>query len=219
MCEESSALSESTTLLIGGAIGFASAILAPIVLEPLRHRLFGPKLSLQFIDDDRACKADTKENVTITNPNVPEGVTHAQTDAFYIRVLAVNTGRQTAKQCRAYLINVERFNTDTNGFEETIYSDSIRLAWSARGTSEEAYLPLDLPPNVKQYVDVVSTRKIETNYKIEIYPGLLRYQELFEEHGKFQFTIQVSGDNVKLATTKVIFEWNGDWENFIARRG
>ena len=212
-------MSETTTLLIGGAIGFFSAILAPLVLEPVRHRLFGPKLLLQFIDDDRACKADTKENVKIQNPNVPEGVTYAQTDAFYIRVLAVNTGRQIAKQCRAYLINVERFNTDTNRFEQTIYSDSIRLAWSARGTHEEAYQPLDLPPNVKQYVDVVSTRRIEVNYKIEIYPDLLRYQDLFEEHGKFRFTIQVSGDNVKPATTNIIFEWNGNWENFVARTG
>ena len=216
MCEESTILSDTTTLLIGGAIGFVSAIVAPLVLEPLRHRIFGPKLTLQF-NDDRACKADTKENVEIKNPNVPEGVTYAQTDAFYIRLLAENSGRQIAKQCRAYLINVERFNAETNKFEQTIYSDSIRLAWSARGTREEAYQPLDLPPNVKQYVDVVSTRKIDRNYKIEIHPGLLRYQELFEEHGKFRFTIQVSGDNVKPVTSKLIFEWAGDWENFSAR--
>ena len=81
-------MADRLSLLIGGAIGFVSAVLAPIVVEPLKYCVFGPKLKVEFIEGDRGFITDTKEN----------GVT----DAHYVRVKVLNTGRQIAKQCRAY---------------------------------------------------------------------------------------------------------------------
>jgi hypothetical protein len=193
-------MGDTSSLLIGGAIGFVSAVLAPIVVEPLKRRFFDPKLKVEFIEGDKGFITDTKE----------KGVT----EAHYVRVKVINTGRQIAKQCRAYLVNVEKWNTSTNKFEPTIYCDSLQLAWSARANTEEAYSPLDMPRDINQFIDIVSTRRPEIDYKIMVYAHLYRYEPLFKEHGKFRYTVVVSGDNVKPASTKVVFEWSGDWHNF-----
>jgi len=193
------------SILIGGAIGFVSAVLAPIVVEPIKRCFFGPKLKIEFIEGDRGFITDTKE----------KGVT----DAHYIRLKVQNTGRQIAKQCCAYLVKFEKWNTSIGEFEPTIYCDSLQLAWSARATIKEAFLPLDIPIDINQFIDIVSTRRSESDYKIMVYPPLYRYEPLFKEHGKFRFTVLVSGDNIKPISTKVIFEWSGDWHNFDVRAG
>jgi hypothetical protein len=198
-------MADTPSLLIGGAIGFISAVLAPIMVEPLKHRVFGPKLKVEFIEGDTGFITDTKES----------GVT----DAHYVRVKVRNTGRQIAKQCRAYLVNVEKWNISTGKFEPTIYCDSLQLSWSARANTKEAYLPQDMPRDISQFIDIVSTRQGESDYKIMIEPRLYRYEPLFREHGKFRYTILVSGDNVKPVSAKVVFEWSGDWHNFAVRTG
>ena len=163
---------DNLSLLIGGAIGFVSAVLAPIVVEPLKRCFFDPKLKVEFIEGDRGFITDTKEN----------GVT----DAHYVRVKVLNTGRQIAKQCRAYLVNFEKWNTSTGEFEPTIYCDSLQLAWSARANTKEAYLPLDMPRDINQFIDIVSTRRPKSDYKIMVDPRLYRYEPLFKEDGKFR---------------------------------
>ena len=198
-------MAETSSLLIGGAIGFISAVLAPIVIEPFKHWVFGPKLEVKFIDDDKAFITDTKE----------EGVT----DAHYVRLKVLNTGRQIARQCRAYLVNVEKWNTSIDQFEPTIYCESLQLAWSARANTEEAYRPLDMTRGINVFIDIVSTRRPESDYKIMTNPRLYRYEPLFKEHGKFRYTLLVSGDNFKPVSNKVIFEWSGDWHNFTVSPG
>jgi hypothetical protein len=196
---------DSASLLVGGVIGFVSAVVAPIILDPLKHFIFGPKLKLKFVEDDKGFVTETKENVFSTGQ---------VRDAFYIRVLAVNKGRQIASKCRPYLVNVEKWNETVKKFEPTIYCDSVQLAWSARGSNEEAYGPLDLPRNINQFIDILSTSSTENEYDIKLKPKLMRYIDLFKEHGKYRYTIQVSGDNIKPITTNIIFIWSGDWNHF-----
>ena len=198
-------MADTSSLLIGGAIGFISAVLAPIVVEPVRHYVFGPKLKVEFIDADKGFITDTKEN----------GVT----DAHYVRVKVLNTGRQIAKQWCAYLVNVEKWNPSTGEFEPTIYCDSLQLAWSARANTVEAYRPVDMPRHVPQFIDIVSTRKTEKDYKVMTDPHLYRYENIFKEQGKFRYTVLVSADNVNPASVKVVFEWSGDWHNFAVSAG
>lgn len=198
-------MADTPSLLIGGAIGFISAILAPIVVEPLKHRVFGPKLKVEFKEGDAGFITDTKEG--------------GGKNSHYVRVRVLNTGRQIAKQCRAYLVDVEKWNISTGEFEPTIYCDSLQLAWSARTNTKEAYLPQDMPRDINQFIDIIYTRNLESGYKIMIEPRLHRYESLFKEHGKFQYTVLVSGDNVKPVSVKVVFEWSGDWNNFTVIAG
>jgi len=203
-----------TTLLIGGLIGFVSAVLSPIVSEPIRNWIHGPKLELFFSPKSRDCKSLTREVVTIRNTNVVGGVTNAETEAYYIRARVENKGHQIAKQCKVFLINVEKYNPATRKYEDTIFCDSIQLTWSASGNDNDKFRALDLPRGVKQYIDLISTRKISQAYRLEVQTQLFRYQELFLEQGEFLLTILVSGDNVQPVYKKILFVWNGRWNDF-----
>ena len=197
-------LVENLYLLIAGVIGFTSAVLS----EPFRHWIWGPKLKVEFIKSGKGFVTDTRLN----------GIE----DAHYVRVKVLNKGRQIAKQCRAYLVNVEKWNNATNKFESTDYCDSLQLACSAQENPEEpyaAYRALDMPKGVPQFIDIVMTIKSHSNYIIKTRMLLNRYKPLFQEHGKFQYTVLVSGDNAKPKSKKVIFNWSGDWDNFEVSAG
>jgi hypothetical protein len=144
------------------------------------------------------------------------GIRHAQE---YIRVKATNIRRAIAKKCRAYLVAVEKFDSDGK-FQPTIYCDSIPLAWSCRG--DQAHDPLDLPNGVAQFIDVASTRSLKnasSTFRVEIKPTPYRYVDLFAQQGTFQFTIQVSGENVKPVFIKIVLVWRGVWNYYEASLG
>ena len=190
-------LAENSSLLIAGIIGFVSAVLA----EPVRRWFFSPKIKADFIEGDEAFITKTKVG---------------RSDAHYIRVRVLIKGFGIAKQCRAYLVNVEKWSESTSKFEPTIYCDSLQLAWSAQ---EEAYRALDIPKGVPQFIDIVRILRGAKNYEILTKLHLNRYQALFDEEGKFQYTVLVSSDNAKPKSKKVIFDWSGDWENFEVTAG
>ncbi len=211
MCNGSEIMSpESSAVLntaIGAVLGFAAAVFA----EPLRHWLYRPRLKLEF-GDDPGCRARTPEQAQLPGPR-PEQSIH---DADYIRIKVTNTKPSIAKNCRAYLVNIEK--ADSSGeFKPTIYGDSIPLSWACRGA--QAYDPLDLPRGVVQFVDVISTRSVSTDFKPEIKPIPFRYIDLFQQQGKFRFTVQVSGENVKPVFVKIVFVWSGVWDRYEASLG
>jgi hypothetical protein len=134
-------------------------------------------------------------------------------EAVYIRVEVMNEKRRLAKQCRAYLVNVEVQN-GRNEFEPTIYVDSIQLAWSCRENGKEREA-VDLPNGVSQYIDVLATYKSSNCFTPQISPFPFRYEELFINSPKtFRFTVQVSGDGVDPVFTTIIFSWKGQWDDF-----
>ncbi|MEW8440373.1 MAG: hypothetical protein AB2689_19670 [Candidatus Thiodiazotropha taylori] len=201
-------LSSVLNTLAGAALGFAAAVFA----EPLRQWIYRPKLLLTF-DNDPGCRARTPEQTQLHGGPRPIESTH---EAEYIRVKIQNTKPHIAKNCRAYLVGVEKADEHDN-FKQTIYGDSIPLPWSCRGN--EAYGPLDLARGIVQFIDIVSTRSVAPDFKPEIKPVPYRYFNLFHQHGKYRFTIQVSGENVKPVFIKVIFNWSGVWDKYEACSG
>jgi len=200
-------LAENSSLLIGAAIGFISAVVSPIVIEPVKRLLFSPRFKLKFKKNDKGFITDTRVG---------------RSDAHYVRVRVRIKRYGIAKQCRAYLVNVEKWNASTEKFEPTIYCDSLQLAWSAQEDPTEpgtAYRALDIPKGVPQFIDIVSTMRGATTYRVMTKFYLNRYIALFEEHGKFRYTVLVSGDNAKPKSIKIIFEWKGDWDNLTATAG
>jgi hypothetical protein len=196
------------TTLVGAFLGFAAAVFA----EPLRKWIYRPKLKLIF-DEDPGCKARTPEQTQSYGGPMPVQSTH---EADYIRVRVINTKPAIAKSCRAYLVAIEKAD-DSGKFKPTIYGDSIPLPWACQG--KEAYGPLDLPRGIVQFIDVVSTRSVSKDFKPEIKPIPFRYIDLFRQHGKFRFTIQVSGENVKPVFVKIVFNWSGIWDKYEASLG
>jgi len=197
--------------LIGGAIGFISAIFA----EPLRRWLYRAKLELTF-GAGSEYKARTPEQATLIDPQrsaVPIYSTH---EAEYVRIKVINTSSFVAKGCRAYLVGVQKKNANGE-FAPTIYCDSISLAWSCQ--EDRAHGPLDLPKDVPQFIDLVTVRDHSSEFRIEIKPVPLRYAGFFRDKGTFRFTVQVSGENVKPEFISVDFTWNGAWDKYEATIG
>jgi hypothetical protein len=89
--------------LIGGAIGFASAVFA----EPLRRWLFSPSLTPEFGEgaDFRAQSPERAYGRVEAESNAVVESSHV---AEYPRVRVTNTARTSAKGCRAYLASVDR---------------------------------------------------------------------------------------------------------------
>ena len=196
-------------VLIGGAIGFASAILA----DPIRRWIFSPKLVLSF-NDSTDYKARTPETATFRDPAQSAAPIHSTHEAEYVRIKVINDSRPLAKDCRAYLVGIEREQPDGT-FGPTLYCDSIPLAWSCR--DDHAYDPIDLPNGVAQFIDLVSVRSISDEYKFEIWPLPHRYRGFLRDKATFRFTVQVSGKNVKPVFARVRFKWGGVWDKYEAK--
>jgi len=78
--------------ITGAILGFAAAIF----VEPIKSRLYGPRLKV-FFDDSSECQTKTHERLT----NNRETSYH---EASYIRIRVTNTKTALAKGCRAYLV-------------------------------------------------------------------------------------------------------------------
>jgi len=181
---------------------FSGAAIA-IFAEPVRRFFFKPKLNLEFTG---------KEDCLSKTIEARNGAKVA--DAFYIKLKVTNTSSIIAKDCRAYLINIEKQNEDSK-FGPTIYSDSIQLAWSCQGAMDR-WRGIDICKGVNQYVDVITTRTNSEEFDPQIMCKPFRYLPLFKETGKFIFTIQVSADGADPKKYKLEFDWKGIWDKFAA---
>jgi hypothetical protein len=191
--------------MIGSA--FLGAIVA-LYLPFFRRLIWGPKLELFFGKTYEGCIAKTPIEIETEVDNEKGKIA---TVGYYIRVMVRNKKYLLARDCRAFLVNIEKKGAD-NIFHPTIYCDSIQAQWACR--SGQGFQSIDLPRGVNQFVDIISTVK-DVNHivpKIEMIP--FRYQELFREYGVFRYTIQVSGSEIKPLFIKIIFRWKGELDYF-----
>jgi hypothetical protein len=183
--------------LVPYLVGFLTAVLA----EPLRQRLFRPRLKVEFLNDTN-CISWTREG---------------EMRACYLRIKVRNRKWRLARSCRAYLVNVEL--RDANGqYQPTSYCDSMQLAWSAAG--DQAFSAIDLPRGLTRFVDVVSTRENSENFTPAL--RLLLYRDLdqlWRRTGEFRFTVMVAGDGIQPKSVKIRFTWTCRWNEFTASRG
>jgi hypothetical protein len=186
--------------------GTISGAFAILFSDYGRRWLFKPKLNLEFIEDNcvsNTCAVDRDGRKTA--------------NVVCVRVKVTNNSGIIAKDCRGYLIDVEK--QDKSGkFVSTIYCDSIQLAWSCQ-IGGNRYESIDISKGVNQYLDVVVTGNTIEGFEPQIMAKPIRYLDLFREKGIFRFTIQVSAEGAKPKTIKLIFDWKGVWDNVIVNKG
>jgi hypothetical protein len=134
--------SGSINLIIGGVIGFLSAVLSPIFSTTIRAKFFGPKFEVKFSKKINGCVNETKERGSVQSESGK--ITVYENDAYYIRFRVNNIRRSIAKQCRAYLVRFEKWDENQQKFINTIYCDSIQLNWSCAGDPKLAIGPRDI---------------------------------------------------------------------------
>jgi len=192
-----SILNSVLEVLAGGFVGFVTAVFSDVA----RNKLFGPRILLEFGQGD-CYQTPTPEY------DMHHDVAMGTHQAKYFRIKALNKGRYLANTCRAYLVAIEKRNT--NGvFENTQYCDSIPLAWSCRQPTE--YDPIDLPRDIEQFIDLVSIRDTSADFRIHTKVDIARYRAILHDQGTFRFTVQVSGHNVPPSTIRVEFTWARAW--------
>jgi hypothetical protein len=160
---------------------------------------WGPQLSLSF-DKEQGCVPRT--------PILSDG---QETEGYYIRIKVRNIKPTLAKDCRAFLVLIEK-KGDDGTYYPTIYQDSIQAQWACR--SGQGFSSIDLPTEINQFIDVISIIKGVDRLlpKIEMLPFM--YQRLFSEHGAFRYAVQVSGQEIEPKFIRFLFEWHGQWDDF-----
>ena len=192
------------------AIGTIGAVVVVLTSEWWWTKLHGPRLRLSF-----GRGPDYQTNTMVTDSQTGKAVGTAN----YIRVKVQNSRKAVAKKCRAYLINIEKFDETKNKFDSTLFCDSIRLKWSCMGNDADSVAPLDLPNGVNQFVDLIETRLGHPFFTIQMHPHMNRYEYLTSEKGILRFTVLVTGNRVAPKRIPIIFEWTGVWNEFDAYRG
>ncbi|MCH7935610.1 MAG: hypothetical protein IH994_00785 [Proteobacteria bacterium] len=192
------------------AVGTIGAVVVVLTAEWWWRKLHGPRLRLSFGAD-----ADYQTFTIVTDNQTGKAVG----GAHYIRVKVQNSRKATAEKCRAYLVNIEKFNDAEDNFESTLFCDSIRLKWSCMGRDSDSVTPLDLPNGVNQFVDLIETQQGHSVFSIQMHPHMNRYEYLQAEKGIFRFTVLVTGNRVVPKKIPIIFEWSGVWDEFKAYRG
>jgi len=193
-------------------IGLVTGTLIGVFAEPIRTWIYRPVLKASFKKID-SCVTRT-----------PIGTGSDLREGFYIRAKVENRRWQMAKSCRAYLVKVEQKNSKGD-FGPTIFADSLPLNWSNQ-RREDNGRPIDLPFGVSQFVDVISTDQgapgipvVPPTYTVHAAMPF-RYGVLFDNGPKIlRLTILVTGDGVKAATTKIVFDWRKHWEKFEVSEG
>ena len=201
----------SISVIIFNLLSYIAGFLSAIFAEPIRRWLFRPELELQFDENSSDYIYRTPHSVVKTYSG-----TEGFHEAYHVRFKVTNIKRTIARSCRAYLVNIEKKNTGTGSFERTDYSDSLQLAWSNRDQSK-AFEYIDLPKGIKQFVDVIVTTSwpgISKAFEPRTAFTPYRYEKLYQEHGVFRLTIQVSCEDIDPKFLKLIFQWNGQWNNF-----
>lgn len=198
--------------LVSNVVSFLTGFITAVFAEPIRKWLYKAKLKIEFYNDaDHLAQMPEQITVEAQTEDGRRIRSIIENKAIYIRVNIQNTSQNTASNCRAYLINIEK---ETDGqFVQTIYCDSIPLSWSCQEIGKQ-YEGVEINKGVKQFLDVVTIRegKIDFDPQIKVKP--FRYLELFKENGKFRFTIQATASNANPVLYRLIFEWSGDCINF-----
>jgi hypothetical protein len=188
--------------MIGSA--FLGAFIA-LYLPFFRRLIWGPKLTLFFDKNIDGCIAKTPIELIMKNGE------RIETEGYYIRVMVRNEKYLLARDCRAFLVNIEKKGED-NEFHPTVYYDSIQAQWACR--SGQGFSGIDLPRGMNQFIDVIGSIKDNPNVDPKIDSKIFMHRSLFSEIGTFRYTIQVSGNELNPVKIKFIFKWNGKWDDF-----
>jgi hypothetical protein len=87
----------------------------------------------------------------------------------------------------------------------------MQIPWSLRDGLIDA---IDLPPGINQFVDICYT--ISGDQPHELRPGVrlfpMRLRASWNQPGKFDITVMITGDGFDPITRVIRFEWDGPWD-------
>lgn len=181
------------------AAGIAGAVIGGFVGGITPHfvaRYFGPQLKIDCLGED--------ENIVTSEDPGESGRT---TENLWVRARVRNTGRMRAEKCQVFLTSLHELRAD-GSVSASLIKDSKPLRWA--GVKQNA--PLDVPPAVEFYVDLLRVSKAVSGWGMLF--GLFRHQrkENLERYsGTYQFHLMISGDNAPPQRCAINVEYKQDW--------
>jgi hypothetical protein len=179
-----------------------------VFLQEVVHWWRKPSLSIEY-ENKSAYQPKTPirwPNDFLNNP----GAETSEYEATFIRVKVINTGRSTAKNCRAFITAVRRQNTDGSS-DMIVEQDAIALSWSM---SPHLWSPIEIPVGINQFADICHTLSRDNPSKLFLtgnFPSRLR--KAWEKAGQFEVDITVTADGIKPVSRTIRFEWGGPWDS------
>jgi hypothetical protein len=209
-------------LLLGWIIGLFTKPLSEMIERVFR----GPKLQLEFDGANQDFRIRTPIIWEIPGSNDRETL-----HAIFVRV-RVNNCRgwrmwtiRSAKDCKGYLVKIERRNLESGKFESVGYCDSLPLKWSYLD-DVHANSGITIPEQIAHYLNVVATFSNRPDFVPEVVMTPLRYERLFdpgicmsqgnENDYAIRLTIQVCAEEARVEEIAIVLEWKGAWDNFCA---
>ncbi len=200
------AMERSVGSVLGALIGWFIALYS----EPLRRRLWGPRLWLDFKHDGRHVARSPFQ-----------GAVRDQSEWY--RVSVENVGGSSLASCEPFIINVE--HEEQGAWVQTAFIDPLPLGWSSMPPAQK-FAAKDLPRRVPFFVDLAfageivdpSSGELSHVLRLELAYSPLRINDLCKDHGRYRLTVCVTGDGIKPAKLSVIILWTGDWRNVSSAR-
>lgn len=188
--------------LVKIGFGLVSGAAIPLVVEWLKQRLYGPRLEVMH-----------GEGESFVPRSEEPGKTPGPHPSRYLRVRVKNTGRMIAKNCRAYLVNIEELVHGNPS--RTFYRDTLRLRW-AYEEQEELHEGVDIPPGVFIYFDIMSTKCEDNMSKTLLQVAKLRHHFVnkLEFNKVYRFTVLVAADATDPVQICLTVVMGKTWENF-----
>ena len=175
-------------------VSFLLGSLSAVFAEPLRRWFFRARIRVDF---DKT-PGSGLNYLAIT----PAIVDNQKSLAIYARAQHVtNTSKATAKQCRAYLCQIDFVGSQ--GLQ-TLHHDPLPLKWSYVGV-----VPIDLPQGMSCHVDVVSVNNIHNRLVPQTDAQPVIWSEVLQATGRYRFTFMIAGDNFAPVTRSFEMDWPG----------
>jgi hypothetical protein len=186
-------------------VSLVTGLVGGVFKDVFQNALFHPKLRLSFdphIGDGHKCVSvslDRDERETIMGRSI------------YVRVEVKNTGRISAKNCRAFLNKIERLQDDGNVL---LHEDPLPLFWSFLEAG-----PMEIPAKMTYHFDLFHTESRKDQLIPCTKPFPVNWLKVLAQPGVYLFTAVVTADQVMPKLIRVKAEWNGEWGNFSVRSG
>ena len=186
--------------MVTSGLTFISGFITAVIAEPFQKWISRPQLTLSFDHEKVGCGYGAISLTPEANPLEGE-------KSYYFRVQVTNSSRFTAKNCRPYLVRIERKYED--GSRLLLHSDHMALNW-AFSIPE----PRDIPPGIPYNFDVFRICTNEDRLHPMTHEQATIWTNTLSEQGNYIFTVQVASDNTKVETQTVEVFWPGSFTEY-----
>jgi hypothetical protein len=127
--------------------------------------------------------------------------------AHYLRIFVAATSKATVKNCRAFIVSLEKQLMPDTAFLIINLPQAIPL-------TENSF---DVLPNIPCHVDFMKASEQDNRFcRTGYWPYVL--ERVFDEEGTYRFTFAVNGDGVTADHLQVEVVWRGKWDLITAHQ-